>query len=306
MLAVTALAAAGTLGEDHSYRRHPGRENGKTMSAGVKAFREFYAALVVGLTGTGNERVRAAFASVARERFVGPGPWRVHVGNGYVETPSDDPRFLYHDVVVAIAEDRGIHNGAPTLHALCLAECEPKVGESVIHIGAGTGYYSAILAEMVGPAGTVAAFEIEADLAARAAAQLPTVRVLAESAIDAKLPPADVIYVCAGVAFPVASWLDALKIGGRLVFPLTPDAGLGCMLMISREDETRYSARSLADVAFIPCAGARDAAASNALARAFAARPAAAIRSLHRDTHPDGSAWCVGQGWWLSTTDVKP
>lgn len=271
------------------------------MSAEVRSFREFYAALVVGLAGTGNDRVRAAFASVERERFVGPGPWRVHVGNGYVETPSDDPRFLYHDMVVALAEDRGIHNGAPTLHALCLSECEPKAGESVIHIGAGTGYYSAIIAEMVGPTGTVVAFEIEPDLAARAAAQLPTVRVVAESAISATLPMADVIYVCAGVTSPVASWLDALKVGGRLVLPLTPNVGLGCMLLICREDVSRYAARFLTDVAIIPCIGARDDTASNALAEALAAQPADIIRSFHRNARPDGSAWCVGDGWWLST-----
>lgn len=84
---------------------------------------------------------------------------------------------------------------------------------------------------------------------------MPTVHVLAASAIGAKLPSADVIYVNAGATFPVPAWLDALTIGGRLVFPLTPDAGLGCMLMIRREAEARYSARSLADVAFIPGIG---------------------------------------------------
>jgi protein-L-isoaspartate(D-aspartate) O-methyltransferase len=41
-------------------------------------------------------------------------------------------------------------------------------GDHVVHVGAGTGYYSAILAEMVGRTGRVTAIEIDPLLAARA------------------------------------------------------------------------------------------------------------------------------------------
>src|SRR6266513_1352013 len=33
----------------------------------------------------------------------GAGPWKVFAGGNYVETPTDDPAFLYQDVVVALA-----------------------------------------------------------------------------------------------------------------------------------------------------------------------------------------------------------
>lgn len=129
-------------------------------------------------------------------------------------------------MVVAISEERGIHNGAPSLHALCLSECEPQVGEDVVHIGAGTGYYTAILAAMVQPTGSVTAFEIEPDLAARAATNVPTARVRAESAIGARLPLADVIYVN---AVPFARF-----IGTRI--PMVPPGawarGGGCPLPV--------------------------------------------------------------------------
>jgi len=39
-----------------------------------------------------------------------------------------------------------------------------------VHVGAGVGYYTAILAELVGAAGTVTAIEFDAELAARASA----------------------------------------------------------------------------------------------------------------------------------------
>ena len=63
--------------------------------------RGFYAELVVRRSGAEDPRIRDAFARVPRERFAGPGPWSVFGGGsgargtGYVQTPSDDPAFLY-------------------------------------------------------------------------------------------------------------------------------------------------------------------------------------------------------------------
>jgi tRNA A58 N-methylase Trm61 len=46
-------------------------------------------------------------------------------------------------------------------------------GEHVLHLGCGTGYYTAIAAELVGPTGKVTAIEIDAALAQKARAALP-------------------------------------------------------------------------------------------------------------------------------------
>ena len=45
---------------------------------------------------------------------------------------------------------RGINNGQPSLHGKSIAALELKEGEMVVQIGAGAGYYTAILAELVG------------------------------------------------------------------------------------------------------------------------------------------------------------
>ena len=98
------------------------------------------------------------------------------------------------DVVVGLATERLINNGEPSLHARCLGALAPKPGEHVLHVGAGTGYYSAVLAELVGEAGRVEAYEIEADIAARAAANLgdrPNVKVHGRSGADGPLPGCD-------------------------------------------------------------------------------------------------------------------
>jgi len=77
------------------------------------------------------------------------------------------PRHLYHDVLIAIDEER-LNNGQPTLWARMYDSLGPSNGAHVVHVGTGTGYYSAILAEIVGRSGRVTAIEIDPALAAAA------------------------------------------------------------------------------------------------------------------------------------------
>ena len=273
------------------------------MSA-VAQCRRFFAEYVVRVAGSSDARLVDAFARVARERFVGPGPWQLCVGDGYLRTPDDDPRWLYQDVVVALDADAGLNNGQPTLHACCIDAARPGLGEMVVQVGAGSGYYTAVLAQMVGPHGKVVAYEVDAPLAQRAMANLAecgNVEVRAASATTAAIPRCDVVYVNAGITDPPAAWLDALRIGARLVFPLTHDAGNGLMLLVTRTGSDRYAARVLLRVGFVACVGARCAATSRSLAAALQRDSAEGIRSLRRHTPADATVWCRGDGWWLST-----
>ncbi|HWE07013.1 MAG TPA: hypothetical protein VG274_09910, partial [Rhizomicrobium sp.] len=68
----------------------------------------------------------------------------------YQTFEDDDPRVLYHDVVVALDEDNEINNGQPSLWARVFDELNTQPGERILHIGCGSGYYSAILAEIAG------------------------------------------------------------------------------------------------------------------------------------------------------------
>lgn len=275
----------------------------------LNAHRTFFADLVTAAAGKSNSRVNAAFAAIRRETFLGPGPWRIFVGGGYITTPGTDPAFLYQDVVVAISEEKKINNGQPTLHAISLATLDPKPGETVIHIGAGTGYYTAVLCNLVGPTGHVAAYEIDTALARRATnilGSLSNVSVYARSGTEAPLPACDVCYVNAAATMPLNIWLDALRPGGRLLFPLTPDGpngtpGAGGMLLITRVVTGKFDARFVMPVMFIPCVGARDEETAKRLAIAFKRGDMGNVRSLHRGDLPDNTCWCAGDGWWLST-----
>ena len=272
----------------------------------IQDYRDFYANFIVKSAGSSDERLIAAFASVQRERFLAEGPWQVFIGSGYLPTISSDPRLVYQDYLISLAPDRGINNGQPSLHAACLVACAPAPGETVLQIGAGTGYYTAILATLVGQSGRVIAYEIETDLAQQASANLkhfPNVEVIGASASEGSLPMADLLYVNAGATHPLPCWLDALKIGGRLIFPLTPNEAYGCMLLVTRRSPGSYAALALMRVAFIPCIGARDDTASSALTATLERQSLKAVRSLHRGTPPDHSAWVAGEGWWLSSAE---
>ena len=251
-------------------------------------------------------RIEAAFAATPRERFAGPGPWSIVLpGSGYVLSADVDPARLYHDNLIALDALAGINIGQPSLHARCFAALAVQPGESVVHVGAGSGYYTAMLARLTGPEGRVDAYEIRPDLAARAAenlADLPWVRVHAGSGAVDRLQAADVVYVSAGLAEPYPAWLDALRPGGRLLFPLQSAERWGAMLLVRRPSNgTAWPARFVCAAGFIPCQAVADGDAGRGLAAAFADGGWPLVRSLRRGGTPDATCWFGGRGWWLST-----
>jgi hypothetical protein len=92
---------------------------------------------------------------------------------GYIITPSDDPAFLYQDIVVKLSgegpintrsAEGPINNGQPTLHATCLGNVDPANGETVLHIGAGTGLKGANTRCFLTPRGDIHAAIRRGDL----------------------------------------------------------------------------------------------------------------------------------------------
>ena len=278
--------------------------------------RAFYARYVAALAGASDPRVEAAFAAVPKERFAGPGPWSIATvspwrkrsdGPFYVRTPDDDAAFLYQDVLIGLDAERGINIGQPSLHARCLDAIVLRSGETVVQVGTGSGYYTALLADLVGATGRVQAFEIDAGLAARAARNLapwPQAHVAAHSGTVAGLSRADAIYVNAGSPRPARAWLDALRLDGRLLFPLQPGNGWGGLLLIRRSgDAAAWPARFVMRAAFIPCEIAIEKRDRRGLAEAFAGGGFDAVRAIRFDGPPDATCWYDGGDWWLSTCE---
>ena len=262
-----------------------------------------------------------AFATVPRERFLGPGPWQIlsaerglrrrltrSFHGGYRTTPDSNPKHLYQNVLVAIDPSRRLNNGLPSGIAFWLDALDLHPGDHVLHVGCGPGYYTAVMAEVVGPAGHVVGVEIDAGLALRARenlAYLGNVEALHGDGGEGALAYFDAMFINAGVSYPREVWLDSLRLGGRLVLPLTTDEGRGGMLKVER-GEGGYTARFLSTVSVFPCVGARDAESSRRLRGALAARPLHSVRSLRRGGHEaDGTCWLHGRGFCLSSLPVS-
>jgi protein-L-isoaspartate(D-aspartate) O-methyltransferase len=267
--------------------------------------RKFYARLIAAQSRAADPRIEQVFASVPREAFLGPGPWTVLAGDGRIETPTADPAYIYQNVLVVLDAEKGINNGEPLLHAMWLGKVEPKPGEHATHIGAGAGYYTALLSKLVEPGGSVTAFELEAGLAARAEANLArygNIEVIHGDAVANPLPPSDVIYVNAGVVAPPAAWLKALKPGGRMIFPWRPSQTVGLAVLVTRMGNCLACLPFMGSW-FIPCVGASIA---DAGARIPTRERAARTRSiwLREDKAPDRTATAVFGDVWFSSRAV--
>jgi protein-L-isoaspartate(D-aspartate) O-methyltransferase len=184
----------------------------KYMQNRSENLRAFFARYVAACGGVRGSQIEQAFATVRREAFAGPGPWSIYLlGVGYIDTPDDDMAFLHQDTLVALDVKRGVNIGQPSAHARWLGALDLREGEVVLQVGAGTGYYTAILAHLVGGEGRVHAYEIDPRFASRARKNLqdlPQVVVQARSGIVDDLPKVDAIYVCAGITQPCWAWLD--------------------------------------------------------------------------------------------------
>jgi protein-L-isoaspartate(D-aspartate) O-methyltransferase len=159
--------------------------------------------------GVTDAAVLAAFAAVPRERFV---PARLkplaYVDNDLLLKPAD-----------GVGTGRYLMEPAPLARLMQAAEIDPD--ETVLIIGAGTGYSAAVASRL---ARSVAAVESDPGLAAEATRNLTALSVgnatVAQAPLAAGYPkgsPYDVILIDGGVEVVPESLLAQLDDGGRLV-----------------------------------------------------------------------------------------
>jgi protein-L-isoaspartate(D-aspartate) O-methyltransferase len=273
-------------------------------AAAIEEARARYAETITRAAWVTDPRIERAFAMIPREGFLPPPPWTVFPPGGFFKRPTADPKDLYDDVLVVLDARRGVNNGQPSLHAAWMGAVDPRPGETVVHVGAGSGYYTAILSVLVLPGGLVHAYEIDAALASvamRNLACLDHVTLESESAVGRPLPPADVIYVNAAVAAPDAGWLRALNSGGRLIFPWQPSGPGGVTLLVTRV-AGGFRAIPTLSVGFVTCEGAISPAAGP-LPSADAVERTRSIW-LTADDPPDASATAIYDEVWFSSASV--
>ncbi len=275
--------------------------------------RRFYAEEIEATSNLRSAAVVDALASVPREQFLPPGPWTIRGEADFQSPPRQtadaDPRHVYHNLAIAIDPARQLFNGAPGLLAMAIDTLAVTPGQRVLHVGAGTGYYTAVLAQCAGSSGRLVAFEVDAALTDQARtnlAALPWVDVRHGDASGALDGPFDAILVNAGMTHPLDSWLEALSIGGRMIVPLTvamtPSIGKGLLVLLTRTaDLDCLDARVVTFVAIYNGVGVRDDGRGALLADAMRKMPFPPLKQLRRDAHdPSASCWLHAPGCCLS------
>jgi protein-L-isoaspartate(D-aspartate) O-methyltransferase len=209
--------------------------------ARMSELRKRMVARQVSARGVHDPLVIAAMQTVPREKFV--------------------PRRLrsraYADAPLSIGAGQTISQ--PYIVAFMVEALQLKGSETVLEIGAGSGYAAAVLAEI---AHDVYAIERIAELADKATATL-TDAGYANVHVkhgDGTLgwpdaAPFDAILVSAGAPGVPPALKEQLKIGGRLVIPVGPTRYVQELIRLTRRDETSFVSENLADVCFVPLIG---------------------------------------------------
>jgi protein-L-isoaspartate(D-aspartate) O-methyltransferase len=235
---------------------------------------------------------------------MGPGPWQIASaelasmammglrGSAYVTT--DNPKDLYHNVLVALDPARQLNNGQPSALARWIDALDLEAGGRVYHLGCGVGYYTAIIAEVAGAGGRVLASEVDSVLADRARENLAVYpNIFVHTGDGAAFDPGecDAIFINAGVTHPHPVWLQRLSPNGHIVLPLTSATdgalwGSGVVAKIAREGNG-FSARVVTPVAIYSCVSVRDPAMNAGLAKALATKAMFRLKSVRTDPHQE-------------------
>jgi protein-L-isoaspartate O-methyltransferase len=136
---------------------------------------------------------------------------------------------------------------------------ELKPGESVLEVGAGSGYAAAVMGQI---ADRVYAIERHPSLSKSAQQRL---RKLGYDNIELRVgdgirgwpeaAPFDAILVAAGGPEVPAALKEQLSIGGRLVIPVGEEEHYQTLTKLTRKSESEFEEENLGTVAFVPLIG---------------------------------------------------
>jgi protein-L-isoaspartate(D-aspartate) O-methyltransferase len=158
-------------------------------------------------------RVLAAMRAVPRHCFV-PG---LPLDEAYADRAL--PIKMHDDTIVSSISQ-------PGMIAQMLELLAPEAGDRVLEIGTGSGYNAALLAEIVGPSGSVTTIELDRELAEHARATIEqlgysNVKILVDDGTrPCESDEYDRLVVTARTDDIAAAWWEALREGTRMVVPL--------------------------------------------------------------------------------------
>lgn len=278
----------------------------------LEALRRWYAEEVRWASGVSDPRIMSAFASVPRESFLPKGPWLFSTGmmpETYQLTPNAEPHHLYHNVMVAIDPERELNTALPSYMASVLESASIHVGARVAQIGAGLGYFSAILGNLVGPTGSIVALEVETSLAKQCQRNLANYPNCACLHADGNTYPfkarsLDVLIVHGAATHVPRRWLESLNEGGRILVPLSYASDEPGQLARITQQRAGFLVEFLQEVFAYPCTGTYNEECAETLREAVEMYGWYTNSKLRLDLEKvDDSAWLVTPNYWISMTE---
>ena len=189
--------------------------------------------------GVRNPRVLEAMRQVERHRFV----------------PPDGQAFAYRDGPVPIGQGQTISQ--PYIVACMTEVLEPQPTDRVLEIGTGSGYQTAVLADLVAEVHTVVNVERLATRAETILGQLgyDNIRLRLGNGHHGwpEAAPFDKIIVTAASPKVPQPLLDQLKPGGRMIIPV---GRWNQELLLIRHTPDGYQREHVFPVRFVPMTGA--------------------------------------------------
>eukprot|EP00873_Tetraselmis_striata_P000989 jgi/Tetstr1/421253/TSEL_012257.t1 len=174
------------------------------------------------------QRLADAMLAVDRAAFVSP--------QSYTRPYEDHAQVIGFGATIS----------APHMHAYCLEYLEKwlKPGAKVLDVGSGSGYLTAVFAQLVTPGGKAIGIE-------HIAASWFCWKATAGRGVAAEAP-FDCIHVGASAdPFPTALF-EQLRVGGRLVIPLGPRQGMQSLSLVEKAESGEALRRDIMDVRFVP------------------------------------------------------
>lgn len=151
----------------------------------------------------------------------------------------------------------GQTNSQPLTVAFMLELLQPEKGDKVLDVGSGSGWQTALLAEIVGEKGKVYAIERIASLKKFGEENVKKYQFSHVSFFHgdgskglAKFAPFDKIIVAAAAENIPQALIDQLKVGGRLVIPV--GVGLQDMVKVDRISESEVEQTRYPGFQFVP------------------------------------------------------
>ena len=188
--------------------------------------------------GVKDETVIAAMLAVPRHEFV----------------PEEYREMAYRNHPLPIGFGQTISQ--PYMVAKMTESIEVEAGDKVLEIGTGSGYQSAVLAEVVDVVYTVEIIGELLEIARETHERVGYDNIVSLNADGyfgwEEHGPFDAIIVTAAPDHVPTPLVQQLKIGGRMIIPVGPVGGFQRLWLVKRVSEDEVTTTNLGDVRFVP------------------------------------------------------